>query len=124
MSDNLEDVCHSGMRVVRTANITPLPKATWDKAMWDDVKEVLTNKIATGEADSEFVDNELESFVLRVEGTSRGYQCIVPIYDAQGNPVHCGHQIQRRDRILRHVRDLHLHYRPFVCGGRCGTGDW
>lgn len=124
MSDNLDDVCRSGMRVVRTANITPLHPATWDRAMWEDANEALSNKIATGEADSDFVDDELQSFILRVEGTSRGYRCMVPIYDAQGRLVYCGHQVQRKDRILRHVRDTHLHYRPFVCEGRCGTSYW
>jgi len=124
MSDNLEDLCRSGMRAVRTANITPLTPAIWDSVRWENAKEVLSNKIATGEADSDSVDNDLQPFISRVEGTTRDYQCMVPICDSQGRLVHCGHQIQRKDRILRHVRDNHLHYRPFVCGGRCGTSDW
>lgn len=125
MTDNqLEELCDSGMHAIRTANIVPLPAAIWDMVRWENAREVLSSKIVAGEADSHSVDNDLQSFISKVEGTSRSYQCMVPIRDPQGGLVHCGHQVQRKDRILRHVKDNHLHYRPYVCGGRCGTGDW
>ena len=111
-----EDLCRSGL--------TPLPAATWDMVRWENARVVLSSKIAAGEADSNSVDNDLQSFISRVEGTTRGYQCMVPIYDSQNGLVHCSHQIQRKDRILCHVKDKHLHYRAFLCGGKCGRVDW
>ena len=107
-----------------TANIPLLPAATWDMVRWESAKEVLTSKIVSREADSHSVDSDLQSFISKVEGTSRDFQCMVPMYNPEGRLVHCGHQIQRKDRILRHVKDNHLNYRPFVCGGKCGTEYW
>jgi len=109
---------------LRRSGITPLPEAAWDMVRWENAREVLTSKIAGGEADSTSVDDDLKSFISKVEGTPRDYRCMVPIYDSQNNPVHCGHQIQRKDRILCHVKDKHLHYRAFLCEGRCGRVDW
>ena len=120
----LEELCNSGVHAMETANIAPLPAATWDMVRWENAKEILSSRIVAGETDSHSVDNDLQSFISKDEGPSRYYQCMVPIYDSQGGLVHCGHQVQRKDRILRHVRDTHLHYRPYACGGRCGTGDW
>jgi hypothetical protein len=91
---------------------------------WESAKEVLLTKIGTGEADLHSVNKDLQSFILRIEGTTRDFQCMVPIHDSKGDVVFCGHQIQRKDRILRHVKDIHLHYRPFVCEGKCGDADW
>lgn len=119
-----EDLCRSGMQAMSTANIPLLPAATWDMVRWENAKEVLTSKIVSREADSHSVDNDLQSFISKVEGTSRDFQCMVPIYNSEGSLVHCGHRIQRKDRILRHIKDSHLNYRPFVCGGRCGTDYW
>lgn len=113
-----------GTQAMATANITPLPPATWDMVRWENAEEVLTEKIAAGKADSHSIDNDLQSFVLKVDGTAREFRCMVPMYDPQGLLVHCGHQVQRRDRILRHVKDVHLHYRPYGCGGKCGIRDW
>ena len=123
-NEQLEGLCLSGTQAIVTANIAELPLATWDMVRWDNSREVLTAKIVAGEADPHSVDNDLQSFVLKVEGTSRDFRCMVPIYDSQGTLVHCGHQVQRRDRILRHVKDNHLNYRPFICGGKCGSRDW
>jgi hypothetical protein len=109
---------------LRRSGITPLPAATWDMVRWENAREVHYSKIVAGDADSHSVDNDLQSFISRVEGTARDYQCMVPIHDSHGRLVHCGHQIQRKDRILRHVKDNHLNYRPFVCGGRCGSDAW
>jgi len=121
-----ENLCRSGTRAMRTANITPLslPEATWERVRWENAKEVLSGKIVTGEADSHSVDKDLQSFISKVEGTARDFQCMVPIYDSQGGLMHCGHQVKRKDRILRHVKDKHLQYRPFVCGGKCGDDEW
>lgn len=121
--EQLEELCNSGMHAMETANIVPLPAAVWDGVRWENAKEVLSGRIAAGEADPHSVDNDLQSFISKSEA-SRYYQCMVPIPDSQGGLVHCGHRIQRKDRILRHVKDNHLHYRPFACGGRCGTSDW
>jgi len=125
MNDNrLEDLYISGVAAMSTANITPLPLAEWDKARWDNAKAVISEKMVAGEPDSFAIDNDLQSFISKVEGIARGFQCNVPIYDLQGKLMYCGHQVQRRDRILRHVKETHLSYRPFVCEGRCGTIDW
>ena len=109
---------------MEATNISPGPPATWDMVRWENAEEVLTAKIVAGNADSHSIDNDLQSFVLKVEGTARDFRCMVPMYDPQGLLVHCGHQVQRRDRILRHVKDAHLHYRPYGCGGKCGIRDW
>jgi hypothetical protein len=119
-----EDLCRSGTHAITTAKLTPLPAATWDRVRWESAKHILSSKIVAGEADPHSVDNDLQSFISRVEGTSRDFRCMVPVYDDEGRLVHCGHQVKRKDRILRHVKDFHLHYRPFVCGGRCGNDDW
>ena len=125
MSDNqLDDLCLSGAQAMETANMTPLPSPTWDKAKWDNAIAVIHEKIVAGEADPHAIDNDLQPFISKVEGITRGFQCNVPIYNHQGELVYCGHQVQRRDRILRHVKDNHLSYRPFVCEGRCGTLNW
>ena len=123
MDEQLEELCLSGTQAMETSNIPLLPPATWDMVRWENAEEVLTAKIVAGKADSHSVDNDLQSFISRVEGTPRDFQCMVPIY-RQGELVHCGHKVQRRDRILRHVKDNHLRYRPFVCGGKCGIRDW
>ena len=101
-----------------------VPPAIWDMVRWENAEEVLTAKIIAGNADSHSIDQDLQSFVLKVEGTARDFRCMVPMYDPQGLLVHCEHQVQRRDRILRHVKDVHLHYRPYACGGKCGIRDW
>jgi hypothetical protein len=124
MSEPLQDICLSGAQAMETAKIDPLPQATWDRVRWKNTEEILTTKIAAGEADPNSVDNNLQSFILKVDGTLRYFRCMVPIDNAQGTLVHCGYQVQRRDRILRHVKDTHLYYRPFVCGGKCGYRDW
>jgi len=119
-----EDLWRSGIHAMRTAHIAPLPEATWDKVRWDNAKEVIDAKIVAGEAGPDSVNNDLESFISGVEGTPGCYRCMVPIYNPQGTLVRCGHQVRRKGRILRHVKDHHLRYRPFLCGGKCGTPDW
>jgi len=109
-----EDIWRSGTHTMGTANIAPLLSAIWDKARWSNSKEVISAKIVAGETDPHAIDDD-QPFISRVEGTSRAFQCNVPIYNPQGELVYCGHQVQRRDRILRHVKDSHLSYRPFVC---------
>jgi hypothetical protein len=120
----LDDLCRSGAHALQVAKLTPLDEAIWNNVKWENAKEILTPKISTGQMDSQAVDKDLEPFISRIEGTTRGFQCMVPIYNSQGIPVHCGHQVQRKDRILRHVKNNHLHYRPFVCEGKCGNVDW
>jgi hypothetical protein len=124
MNEQLEELCRPAMGAMSIANIGPLPAATWDMVRWENAREVHSSKIAAGAADPHSVDNDLQSFISMVEGTARGYQCMVPIHGSQGGPVYCGYQIQRKDRILRHVKGTHLNYRPFVCGGRCGSNAW
>jgi hypothetical protein len=112
-----------GMHVMSPDSTTPLLAATWDMIRWESARGVLSSKIVAGEADSHSVDNDLQPFISRVDGTMN-YQCMVPIYDSQGRPGHCGYQMQRKVRILGHVKHKHLQYRPFACGGRCGSDDW
>lgn len=121
---NEEQLEELGADAMRTANLTPLPAATWDMVKWENAKGILSTKIAAGEADTQSVDKDLQPFTSKVDGTTRKFQCMVPILDSQGKLVYCGHMVERKDRILRHVRDRHLDYRPFVCGGRCGVVDW
>jgi len=106
--EQLEELCLSVTQAMETANIRLLAPTTWDMVRWENAKEVLTARIVAGKADSHSVDNDLLSFIAKVEGTSRDFQCMVPIYNHKGALVHCRRKVQRRDRILRHVKDNHL----------------
>ena len=117
-------LCDSDMLAMRTANITPVPVDIWDVVRWENVKEVISSRIVAGEADSQSVDNDLQAFILKVAGTHGDYQCVVPMGDSEGGRVYCGFQLRWKHRILRHIKDTHLQYRPFVCGGKCGDADW
>ena len=125
MNDNqLEDLYLSSTQAMETANMMPLPSPTWDEARWNNAKAVISGKFVAGETDPHTIDDDLQPFISRVEGTSRAFQCNVPIYNPQGELVYCGHQVQWRDHILCHVKDNHLSYCLFVCEGRCGTLNW
>ena len=36
----------------------------------------------------------------------------------------CEKAFDRQDRAVAHIRRHHLNYRPFACGGACGTHGW
>jgi hypothetical protein len=118
----LEDLCIRGELILQKANMEPLDPIVLHNANWQGVFEALCTLIAADQIDRNAVDDELSSFVLKVGG--RHFRCEVPVQNFDGTPIYCKHQVQRKDRILRHVKDNHLHYRPFVCKGKCGTKDW
>ena len=120
----LEALCKLGELVLQKASMKPLDSIVLDAANWQGTFEALSALIAANEIDTTAVDEELLSFVLKIDGSTRFFQCRVPLRNFDGTLVYCAHQVQRRDRILRHVKDMHLHYRPFVCGERCGRAGW
>jgi hypothetical protein len=61
-------------------------------------------------------ESPLMAFVSRSE---RKYYCRVPV----GSRL-CGKENPKKDRILAHIRNEHLHFRPLACGGQCGFGGW
>lgn len=107
---------------LQKANIKPLDPIVLHDANWKGTFEALCALIASENIDPPAVDDEIVSFVLKIG--RRNFQCRVPVQNFDGTPIYCEHQVQRKDRILRHVKDTHLHYRPFVCGGKCGKVVW
>jgi hypothetical protein len=61
-------------------------------------------------------ESPLMEFVNRSECK---YHCLVPVEGGL-----CDREHIRKDRILPHIRNEHLHFRPFACGGRCDLDDW
>ena len=102
----------------------PLGLIVLDAANWQGTFEALCTLIAADKMETTAVSEELLSFVLKIDESTRIFQCRVPLRNFDGTLVYCAHQVQRKDRILRHIKDVHLHYRPFVCGGRCGKAAW
>jgi len=118
----LEDLCKRGELASQKANIKPLDPIVLHDANWQGAFEALCVLIAADKIKSGAVDDELMSFVSRIG--RRSFQCRVPVRNFDGTPIYCEHQVQRKERILRHVKDTHLNYRPFVCGGQCRNSDW
>lgn len=118
----LEDLCKRGEVALQKANIKPLDIIVLHDANWKGAFEALSDLIAAEEIDPPAVDDELELFVLNIK--KRTFQCRVPVQNFDGTLIYCEHQVQRKDRILRHVKDTHLNYRPFVCGGQCRNVAW
>ena len=119
----LEDLCKRGEVALQKANIRPLDQIVLDDANWNGTFEALCALIKAEKIDPTTVDDALLLFVLKV-GRSRSFQCRVPVQNFDGTTIYCEHQVQRKDRILRHVKDNHLSYRPFLCGGKCGKVSW
>jgi len=61
-------------------------------------------------------ESPLMAFVGRSE---RRYCCQVPV----GGRL-CDKENLKKDRILAHIRNEHLHFRPLACGGQCGFAGW
>ncbi|SRR5258706_1614662 len=61
-------------------------------------------------------ESPLMAFVDRLEGK---YCCRVPVEGSL-----CGKENLKKDRMLSHIRNKHLHFRPLACGGHCGFGGW
>ena len=61
-------------------------------------------------------ESPLMAFVDRSE---RKYHCRVPV---EGRL--CNKENLKKDRILSHIRNEHLQFRPLACGGHCGFGGW
>ena len=118
----LEDLCKRGEVALQNANMKPLDPIVLHDASWKGVFEALTALIGAEKIDPPAIDDELELFVLKIG--KRSFQCRVPVTDSDGALIYCEHQVMRKDRILRHVKDVHLLYRPFVCGGKCGDVVW
>ena len=118
----LEDLCKRGEVALQKAKIKPLDPIVLHDANWKGAFEALWALITAEKIDPAAVDCELMQFVLKIGG--RAFQCRVPVQNFDSTPIYCGHQVQRKDRILRHVKDTHLDYRPFVCRGRCGKVVW
>ena len=118
----LEDLCKRGEVALQKANMKPLDIMVLHDANWKGASEALSDLIAAEKIGPPAVDDELEPFVSKIG--KRIFQCIVPVQNFDGTLIYCEHQVQRKDRILRHVKDIHLHYRPYVCGGKCGKVAW
>jgi hypothetical protein len=61
-------------------------------------------------------ESPLMTFVDRSE---RKYHCRVPVGDGL-----CDRENTKKDRILAHIRNEHLRFRPLACGGQCGFTGW
>jgi len=61
-------------------------------------------------------ESPLMAFVDRSE---RKYYCRVPVEGGL-----CDKENVKKDRILAHIRNDHLHFRPLACGGQCGFVSW
>ena len=118
----LEDLCKRGDVASQNANMKPLDSIVLHDANWKGTLEALRALIAAEKIDPPVVDDQFVPFVLKIG--KRSFQCKVPVPNFDGTPIYCEHQAQRKDRILRHVKDTHIHYRPFVCGGKCGNVVW
>ena len=113
-----------GQLALQLASLKPLDDIVLRATEWQRVFEELCALIAIGKIDATGVDHVLSSFIMKVEGTLRTFQCGVPLQKFDGGPFYCTHQVQRKDRILRHIKNTHLDYRPFVCGGKCKVPGW
>jgi len=58
----------------------------------------------------------LLEFTERREGP---FYCIVPVETGL-----CNYSNNKKGRMLSHIRIKHLNFRPFPCGGQCGTQGW
>ena len=58
----------------------------------------------------------LLAFMERREG---GFYCMVPVETGM-----CNYRNAKKGRMLSHIRKDHLSFRPFPCGGQCGTQGW
>ena len=58
----------------------------------------------------------LLEFTERRDGS---FYCMVPA----GTGI-CNHRNAKKSRMLSHIRKDHLNFRPFPCGGQCGTQGW
>lgn len=66
------------------------------------------------------LDSTGESPLMSLVGRSeRKYYCQVPV----GGRL-CDRENTKKDRILAHIRNEHLHFRPLACGGQCGFSGW
>jgi hypothetical protein len=99
--------------------VKPLPSDLWeDTTEWDRLKCACQ----AGSADHDTTESLLHRWFIRLpQPNNDRFECRVPVND--NKKAYCGASMQKKWRILSHIR-LHLQYRPYICGGQCGETGW
>ena len=104
--------------VFDTLRISTLDSKLWDRT-WE--LEKLKEEIFTiNPGHEQIIEEQLLQFFDQ-EGDQ--FYCRIPISHPNTGQSYCNHALGRKYRILGHLR-AHLNFRPFVCGGDCGTPGW
>ena len=102
--------------IERVLGVTPLPPRLFqDTNEWDRLKRAC-------HADHDEIESLLHRWFIRLPPPdNHRFECRVPFNDDRTN--YCGATMHKKWRILSHIR-THLQYRPFACGGQCGSPGW
>ena len=104
--------------VFDTLRIPALDPRLWDRT-WE--LEILKEEMFTlNQRDEQFIEERLLQFFEQIGDK---FYCRLPINHPNTGQSYCNHALGRKYRILGHLR-AHLNFRPFVCGGDCGTPGW
>jgi len=94
-----------------------------DPKLWDrtwELEKLKEDVITTNPGDEKIIEERLLQFFEQVGDR---FYCRIPINDPKTGQSYCNYEQGRKRRILGHLR-MHLNFRPFVCGGDCGTPSW